>query len=97
MRRSKEVPVTLLAAIALLPIGCRDEVRNCIDAQGRIVPDASCESPSSAGYVPYHYVYGGSSGGHIGDTVLGGSATPHFSIFRGGFGHGGSHGAGGGE
>jgi hypothetical protein len=40
-----------------------------------------------------HYIYGGSSGGHVGDYVLGGSTASH-SILRGGFG---AHGEAGGE
>lgn len=93
MRRSKEVPITLLAALALVTVGCRDdETRNCVDAQGRIVPDTSCQSPPAG--APYHFIYGGSSGGHIGDAVIGGSATPSGGIFRGGFGHGGGDGGG---
>ena len=97
MRKSKEVPLTLLAAAAMLSMtGCRDdETRNCVDAQGHIVPDTNCQAPHSSGsYVPYHFIYGGSSGGHIGDTVFGGSTTPGSGVSRGGFGHGGE---GGGE
>jgi len=93
MRKSKEVPITILAALALFTIACHDsETRNCVDAQGRIVPDTSCQTATPG--VPYHYVYGGSSGGHLGDTVLGGSTTPTGGIFRGGFGHGGGEGGG---
>lgn len=86
MRKSSEVPITILAALALFTTGCRDEVQNCVDAQGHIVPDSSCQSPPAG--AAYHYIYGGSSGGHIGDTVFGGSTTPSSGIFRGGFGHG---------
>ncbi len=49
------------------------------------MPDSYCQQHSSAGY---HYIYGGSSGGHIGDMVVGGSVS------RGGFGSFG-HGDGG--
>jgi hypothetical protein len=38
-----------------------------------------------------HYVYGGSSGGHFGDTVVGASEA---GVSRGGFGHGSSEGGG---
>ncbi|MGD0681348.1 MAG: hypothetical protein ABR990_04785 [Terracidiphilus sp.] len=87
MRKSREVPLTLLAAIALSSIGC-EEHRNCVDAQNRIVSDSNC----STGYSGAHYVYGGASGGHVGDAVVGGSVS------RGGFGAiGGSGGSGGGE
>ncbi len=77
MRKSKEVKLTLLAAMALTMVACRDERRDCVDAQGRIIPNTTCDAGSSGA----HYVYGGSSGGHIGDAVVGGSSTP-----RGGFG-----------
>lgn len=96
MRRSREVHLTLLASVALTLTACRSEQRDCVDAQSRKLPDQACQaSPGGTGYVPgAHYWYGGSSGGHIGDSVLGGS-----SVSRGGFGGiGGSHGGGeGGE
>lgn len=95
MRKSKEVPITLLAAFALFATACRDaETRNCVDAQGRIVSDAECQTHSSSSPGTFHYIYGGSSGGHMGDTVIGGSITPSSGIFRGGFGHGGGEGGG---
>ena len=78
MRKSREVKLTLLAAVALSVTACRDERRDCVDAQSRLQPDAACQ----AGGVPgAHYIYSGASGGHLGDYVLGGSTTP-----RGGFG-----------
>jgi hypothetical protein len=93
MRKSKQVPLTLLAALALTAIGCKDtpETRNCVDAQGRIVPETNCQAtyPGS-----YHYIYGGSSGGHYGDAVVGGSTTPS-SVSRGGFGSSAGEGGGG--
>jgi hypothetical protein len=95
MRKSRDVPITILAALALFTTGCHDtpESRNCVDAQGRIVPDTSCESPSRG--TSYHYIYGGASGGRVGDAVIGGSSTPSADgVSRGGFGHGGD---GGGE
>jgi hypothetical protein len=62
------------------------------------------------GHLPYyHYLYGGSSGGNIGDRVLNGNPVPGMSsgsssgffgaITRGGFGDTGSsgHGGSGGE
>ena len=49
-------------------------------------PDSVCEARSST--TVYHYVYGGASGGHYGDTVVGASVS------RGGFG-GGEGGEGG--
>ena len=67
--------------------GCRDQNRECVDAQGRKLPDTSC----AVGSPGAHYMYGGSSGGHVGDAVIGGSVT------RGGFGGfgGGGDSAGG--
>jgi hypothetical protein len=91
MRKSREVPLTLLAAAALASlasaptIGCRDNgPPHCVDAQNRLAPDAMCQTGAGGvGYAGYRYVYGGSSGGHFGDTVVGSSVS------RGGFGHGG--------
>ncbi|MFZ0274017.1 MAG: hypothetical protein WB524_18940 [Acidobacteriaceae bacterium] len=119
MRKSHAVPLTLLAAAAFtVSTGCDHptQVRNCVDQQGRIVPDNSCNHAAGGGGgvpVPYRYVYGGASGGHIGDTVVGGSSEPEANarvvsgdtgeVVRGGFGgeggdgHGGEGGHGGGE
>src|SRR5580692_5279063 len=97
MRKSSDVPLTLLAALALFTTGCHDrhESRNCVDAQGRIVPDSNCQAHAPG--MSYHYIYGGASGGRVGDAVVGGSTTPSESdVSRGGFGHGGG-GEGGGE
>jgi len=96
MRRSREVKLTVLAAVALSITACRNERRDCVDAQGHLQPDSACRAGGTGGTGGggYHYVYGGSTGGHVGDYVLGGSTTP-----RGGFGafggDGGGHGAGG--
>lgn len=87
MRKSREVPLTLLAAVALSMTACHRERRDCVDAQNRLLPDSSCQSGATGSYSPgAHYIYGGSSGGHIGDAVVGGSVS------RGGFG---AHGSGG--
>ncbi len=92
MRKSREVPLTLLAAVALASIGCHDDPRHCVDGQNRLAPDSNCEAYSGGGHgsggYGYHYMYGGSNGGRFGDTVVGGSVS------RGGFGHGGSHSGG---
>ena len=88
MRKSSEVPLTLLAAAAMMTLGCHDQPRHCVDAQNHLMPDSTCEAHSGSG--GYHYVWGGSSGGHYGDSVVGSSVS------RGGFGHGGG-GEGGGE
>jgi hypothetical protein len=88
MRKCREVEITLLAAIALSMTACREQKRNCVDSQNRIQPDSTCQ----AGMYGAHYVYGGSSGGHVGDAVVGGSVS------RGGFGAiGGGGGGEGGE
>jgi len=84
MRKSREVPLTLLAAVALASIGCSDEPVRCVDAQNRLMPDSACQANTSSG-LGYHYVSGGSSGGHVGDTVVGASEA---GVTRGGFGHG---------
>lgn len=87
MRKSREVQLTILVSIALSVAGCHDERRDCVDPQGRIIPDGGCQTGSPGA----HYIYGGSSGGHMGDSVVGGS-----SVSRGGFGgFGGSDGGGG--
>ena len=89
MRKSKEVQLTLLAAIALSMTACQDEHRNCVDGHNRLLPDANCQTGTGGA----RYVYGGSSGGHVGDSVVGAS-----SVSRGGFGGtGGGHGGAGGE
>lgn len=90
MRRSREIPtcVLLLAASAALA-GCNNgtENRDCVDGQNHKAPDSYCNAGTHPGA---HFIYGGSSGGHYGDTVVGGHTAS--GISRGGFGH-----AGGGE
>jgi len=89
MRRSREVQLTLLASLALSLTACKNAPRHCVDAQNHLLPESYCHT---GGYVGAHFVYGGSSGGHFGDTVVGASVS------RGGFGgFGGSGGEGGGE
>ncbi len=103
MRKSRDVSLTVLAALSFATIACRNqpaEVRNCVDAQGRIVPDTNCQNqPHGGAFVPlYRYVYGGASGGHLGDAVLGGHAasSAEEGVSRGGFGHAGGEGGEGG-
>jgi len=115
MRKSGAVPLTLLATAALATVpGCNEhhrEVRNCVDAENHIVGDSRCNpspSPGGSGGGGYHYVYGGASGGSIGDTVEAGSREPEDGavvvsgesgdVVRGGFGsgEGGEHGGEGG-
>ena len=103
MRKSSAVPLTLLATLAAFATGCHDtpESRACVDAKGRIVPESNCSTGSHGGgaaaaLLGYHYLYGGASGGRIGDRVVGGRATPSESgVSRGGFGHGGGGESGG--
>jgi hypothetical protein len=82
--------LNLLAALTQFVTGRADtpETRNCVDEEGKIVPDFNCEN-STLG-MSYHYVYGGSSGGNIGDVVVGGSTTSRSEsdVSRGGFGQG---------
>ena len=66
--------------------GCRDEHQDCVDAKNHLLPPSACQSGRAPGA---HYVYGGSSGGHVGDSVVGGSVT------RGGFGSSGGAADGG--
>jgi len=87
MRRSREVHLVLLASAALSLTACHDEPQNCVDSHNRLLPPSFCQTNSPG----VHWVYGGSSGGHIGDVVIGGSVT------RGGFGSIGGHGGEGGE
>jgi hypothetical protein len=92
MRKSAAAPLTLLAALAALTSLCHNvhESRNCVDAQGRIVRDTNCDTHSGGTGGGFHYIYGGSSGGRVGDAVVGGSTTPSESgVSRGGFGSGG--------
>ena len=84
MRKSNEVPLTILAAAALAAVGCHSNgPRHCVDAQHHLMPDSYCEEHHGGGY---YYVYGGSSGGHVGYSVVGASSS---STSFGGFGHGG--------
>ena len=109
MRKSRAVPLTLLAAGALaLQTSCDHptQVRNCVDTENHIVPDNSCAHGGSGGGLGYHYIFGGASGGRNGDSVVGGSLEPAEgarvvsgdtgAVVRGGFGGGeGGEGEGG--
>jgi hypothetical protein len=95
-RKSRAVHVGLLAAAAITGIvysSCNQPHRDCVDADVHKAPDQNCKYPFTPGY---RYIYGGSSGGRIGDTVVGGSATED-GVSRGGFGHGGDGAGEGGE
>jgi len=86
MRRSHAVTLALLAvAILSGSPGCADhpvQIRNCADDNRHIAPDGRCDNEPYTGSAvlpgSYHYVYGGASGGHLGDTVVGGSLQPRF-------------------
>lgn len=88
MRRSREIPtcILLLAASATLA-GCNDQQRDCVDVLNHKAPDSYCNAGTHPGA---HFLYGGRSGGHYGDTVIGGHASA--GISRGGFGHAGGSG-----
>jgi hypothetical protein len=120
MKKTQHITLGLLAGMALaFTSGCtrKAERRDCTDEQGRITSDQNCqmvEQRRHSGFVGslpyYHYLYGGSSGGHLGDAVFNGNPVPGMSsgigsggffggITRGGFGSTGSagHGGSGGE
>jgi hypothetical protein len=119
MKKTQHITLGLLAGMALaFTSGCarRPERRDCVDESGRITGDQNCqivEQRRNSGYIgpqPYfHYLYGGSSGGHFGDVVVNGNPMPGMSsggggffggIARGGFGStggDGGHGGSGGE
>jgi len=67
MKKSKSVPVALVASIAALTIsGCgstQRQVRRCVDQYGNVLPDSSCTSNTRVGgFYPY-WVYGGTMRG----------------------------------
>jgi hypothetical protein len=118
MKRTQHITLGLLAGMALaFTSGCnrRPERRDCVDASGSITSDQNCqmvEQRRRGGYIGpqpyYHYLFGGSTGGHFGDRVVNGNPMPGMSsggssgffggIMRGGFGSiGGGHGGSGGE
>ena len=87
MKKSSSVPLRILSALAEIirgPVPPPDirETRYCVDNEGRIVAEVNCEN-STLG-VHYHYVYGGTSEGRIGDLVEGGSNAP--TVYAPGFG-----------
>lgn len=101
MKRTSHITLGLLATAALaFTSGCHrtPEHRDCVDERNMIANEQNCQLADQqrrngySGYVPYHYMYGGSSGGHVGDAVVGGNASPgmgsHASsgTSRGGFG-----------
>lgn len=111
MKMSREVPATLVVAIAAAMLtGCSSprEVRRCLDRDGRVIADQYCENP---GRYPYRHSgivfipsfgYGGSySGGRVSgfNRAPSGNAdvvTPGGrTISRGGFGSSGRSSGGG--
>jgi hypothetical protein len=117
MKKTQHITLGLLAGMALaFTSACnqRPERRDCVDETGRIISDQNCQTVEQrrhSGYIGpmpyYHYLYGGSTGGHIGDVVINGNPVLGMSsgggffggIMRGGFGGTGSagHGGSGGE
>jgi hypothetical protein len=84
MRKSGHLPLRILTGIAEALRGPSElrESRYCVDEDGKIVNDSFCEN-SQLG-TRYHWVYGGSSRGHVGDAVKGGSREP--TVHNRGFG-----------
>ncbi len=76
MKKTEHITLGLLAGMALaFTSGCgrRAERRDCVDEAGRLANDQNCQTVEQrrrsgyAGVLPYyHYLYGGSSGGHVG-------------------------------
>jgi hypothetical protein len=88
-KKSANVPAAFVATVAayLVAQGCSSnviEVRRCVDADGRILPDEYCEYPymyhsGGGGYVYVghpSYVYGGSGGYSVGGKAWGYSVRP---------------------
>lgn len=80
MRKSGSLPVRILASIAEALVGPSElsESRFCVDEDGKIVPNSFCES-SQLG-TRFHWIYGGSSRGQVGDAVEGGGGEPGFGF-----------------
>jgi hypothetical protein len=120
MKKTQHITLGLLAGMALaFTSGCnrRAERRDCVDESGRITGEQNCqmvEQRRHSGYTGsmpyYHYLYGGRTGGHLGDAVVDGNPVPGMrsgggtggffgGIMRGGFGGtaSGGHGGSGGE
>jgi hypothetical protein len=100
-RHSASVRLGLVAFVASTMAGCNSgEPQRCIDANARVVPDSNCQTTTTSPYYGHHWYYGG-RGLYVGDSVSGGSYTPHAGVSyhsstsRGGFGHSSSiHGFG---
>lgn len=83
-RKSTNLPLRILTGIAEALRGPSEfrESRYCVDEDGKVVPESFCEN-SQLG-TRYHWVYGGSSQGQLGDAVEGGSREP--TVLNPGFG-----------
>ncbi len=85
LKKSSNITLGLLATLAVaFTSGCNRtaERRDCVDEQNRIVGQDNCVNAETqrrggyGGYIPYHWLYGGSSGGRVGDTVFNGNSAP---------------------
>lgn len=102
MKRSTHVAAPLLASAALALLGCRQQMKRCVDDHNVVVDDSLCAAQQNQqnqqhpvgggypGYWPYHYYYGGFGGYGRGSVASGGSLAPRsgfsYSTSRGGFG-----------
>jgi hypothetical protein len=83
-RKSGNLPLRILTTMAEALRGPSElrESRYCVDEDGTIVPNSFCEN-SQLG-TRYHWIYGGSTRGQMGDAVEGGSRQP--TVHNPGFG-----------
>ncbi len=92
-RRSGSIPACAILLATAAGLSSCEERRDCVDRNGRKMPDSYCDSAAHTGG---HFIYGGRGGRGYGDTVRGGEDSS--SVSRGGFGEGGDGGGhGGGE
>ena len=98
MKRTSHITLGLLAGMALaFTTGCHrhNERRDCVDDASRLAGEQNCMDADNQrkngymGHPGYHWAYGGSSGGHIGDVVVGGNPVPGMGGAAGGVGRGG--------
>lgn len=91
MRRSRSIPLTLMATLAAACSGGEQpqqtasaewgegltEARYCADSTGRVVPDEECARPRSGGVYPFLWYYGATRmlGANGAYYVRGGHAT----------------------
>jgi hypothetical protein len=95
MRKTADITLTLLAAAAMLSLGCDDrpkgQIQRCVDPSGRVADDVNCDqrgptSYTNAGIYPYYRWYYGGSGFFPGGMATGGSFEPASGVasFRAG-------------